>query len=75
METRRGGTTDCDYVPIVDMGMFIRKAIPNQDQRFKDDGQVYVWNDYVEHCVSYSKNIKELLLSSVLTNHMAKKIQ
>ena len=47
MDTRKEGTIDCDYVAIVDMGMFIRKAIPNQDQRFKEDGQVYVWDDYV----------------------------
>ena len=33
------------------MGMFIRKAIPNQDQRFKEDGQPYTWNDYIEHCM------------------------
>ena len=50
MEIKMGNVND-DYVAIVDMGMFIRKAIPNQDQRFKEDGQIYAWNDYVEHCI------------------------
>ena len=39
-----------DYIAIVDMGIFIRKAIPNPDQQIKENGQLYALQDYIEHC-------------------------
>ena len=46
-----GQNINSKYVAILDMGMFIRKAIPNQDKRFKEDGTDFTWRDYGESCV------------------------
>ena len=50
MNTKKAKDISDGYIAIVDMGMFIRKAISNQDQRIQENGQLYAWQDYIEHC-------------------------
>jgi hypothetical protein len=39
-----------EYTAIIDMGMIIRKAIPNKEQRLNEDGSSLTWENYIDTC-------------------------
>ena len=50
--------TSCpnSYIALVDMGMILRQAIPNAEERSKMDGTQYKWADYTKKCVEIVLN-------------------